>query len=198
MSKLQIGITGGIGSGKSYVSNIFKHLGIPVYDADSRAKWLMSHNQQVKNAIKKQFGEASYTEQGALNRKFLASRVFNDSDQVREINRIVHPAVGKDYKSWVKEHQEAPYLLKEAALMFESGAFRQLDHVIYVHAPRPLRHERIRQRDPQRTEKEIEAIMRKQLDEATFKDKSDFIIYNDEQQMLLPQVIKLHMLFTKN
>lgn len=191
---LQIGITGGIGTGKSFVCKIFKHLNIPVYDADSRAKWLMANNSKLKESIIKAFGEEAYTKEG-LNRKYLASKVFNDSDNVSKLNSLVHPAVGKDYQQWVKDNQESPYLLKEAALMFESGSYKQLDKVIYVHAPKELRLKRIKQRDPHRSEQEIEAIIKKQLSAEEMKERSDYIINNDEKEMLLPQVIELHNKF---
>lgn len=196
MSKpLQIGITGGIGTGKSFVCKIFKHLNIPVYDADSRAKWLMANDPQLKKSIIEAFGEEAYNKDG-LNRKYLASKVFNDSDNVSQLNSLVHPAVGRDYQQWVKENQDKPYLLKEAALMFESGSYKQLDSVIYVHASKELRLKRIKQRDPHRSEEEIEAIIKKQLSAEEMKDRSDYVINNDEKEMLLPQILELHEKFT--
>lgn len=191
---LQIGITGGIGTGKSFVCKIFKHLNIPVYDADSRAKWLMANDAGLKESIIDAFGEESYTE-GQLNRKYLANKVFNDSDNVSQLNKLVHPAVGRDYRQWVKESQNKPYLLKEAALMFESGSYKHLDKVIYVHAPKELRLKRIKQRDPHRSEAEIAAIIKKQLGADEMQRRSDYTIYNDEQQMLLPQILELHEKF---
>jgi len=193
---LQFGITGGIGTGKSFVCNIFKHLNIPVYDADSRAKVLMANNEKVREQIIEAFGAESYVD-GQLNRKYLASKVFNDSNEVSRLNAIVHPAVGQDYKQWVEQNSGAPYLLKEAALMFESGSYKFLDGVIYVHAPRDVRIERIKKRDPHRSEEEIKAIMSKQLSEKELKDRSDYIIHNDGEQMLLPQIIDLHQRLLK-
>ncbi|MTI20082.1 dephospho-CoA kinase [Fulvivirga sp. RKSG066] len=191
---LQIGITGGIGSGKSFVCSIFKKLGIPIYDADSRAKWLMANDENVKSQVIAAFGAKSYDENG-LNRQYLAAEVFNSSDRIKQLNAIVHPAVGSDYKNWVEANYNQPYLIKEAALMFESGSYRHLDAVIYVHAPSKLRKERVLKRDPQRTPSEIDAIIGKQLSEQELTERSDYIIYNDETKMLLPQIINLNEQF---
>lgn len=193
---LQIGITGGIGSGKSFVCNIFKHLGVPVYDADSRAKFLMNNDVELKQQLINAFGEKTFDESG-LNRTYLANQVFNNSDKVKELNALVHPAVGKDYKEWVSEQGDAPYVIKEAALMFESGSAKLLNKVIYVHAPEPLRIKRVKARDPQRTEESIKAIISKQLSAEEMRSRADFVIENDEKEMLLPQVISLHRLFLK-
>lgn len=193
---LQIGITGGIGSGKSFVCNIFKHLEIPVYDADSRAKRLMNTDAQLKQALVIAFGKETYSQSG-LNRAYLADKVFNDSDKVKELNAIVHPAVGNDYKAWVEQNQHKHYVIKEAALMFESGSAKLLDKVIYVHAPIDLRIARVKKRDPQRTEESIRAIISKQLSAEEMRSRADFVIENDEKEMLLPQVISLHQLFLK-
>jgi len=192
--QLHIGVTGGIGSGKSFVCNIFKHLSIPVYDADSRARWLMNNEASVKKAIVEAFGEKSYNENG-LNRPYLASEVFNSSDRVKQLNAIVHPAVGEDYKNWVKENSQASYLIKEAALMFESGSYKSLDKVIYVHADKDTRISRVQKRDPHRSVEEIKAIIAKQLSEEELFERSDFTIYNDESRMLLPQILELHRQF---
>ncbi len=197
MSKpLQIGITGGIGSGKSFVCNIFKHLGVPVYDADSRAKHLMNTDADLKQKLINTFGPETYNASG-LNRSYLAYQVFNDSDKVKTLNAMVHPAVGKDYAAWVSQQNQTQYVLKEAALMFESGSAKLLDKVIYVHAPVALRISRVMVRDPQRTEESIKAIMSKQLSAGELKAKADFIIENDEKQMLLPQIMALHQQFTQ-
>lgn len=188
---LQIGITGGIGSGKSTVSHIFSILGIPIYDADSRAKYLMAHNKDLKQAIQKAFGEEAYLKNGELNRSFLAAQVFSDSEKVKIINGLVHPEVAKDYLQWLSE-QKSPYVLREAALMIESGSHKLLDKLIAVFAPENLRIERVKKRDPQRSEAEIKAIIAKQLPEEEKLKLADFIIYNDEQHPLIPQVLALH------
>ena len=188
---LEIGITGGIGSGKSTVSHIFSILGIPIYDADSRAKYLMAHHEDLKQAIQKAFGKEAYLENGELNRGFLAAQVFNDGEKVKTINALVHPAVAKDYLQWLAK-QQSPYIVREAALMIESGSHKLLDILITVFAPESLRIERIRKRDPQRSEAEIRAIISKQIAEEEKLQLADFIIYNDEEHPLIPQVLALH------
>lgn len=191
---LEIGITGGIGSGKSTVSRIFSILGIPIYDADSRAKYLMTHQEDLKNAIRQTFGKEAYQENGELNRAFLASQVFNDNEKVKIINGLVHPEVAKDYQSWLSQ-QKSVYVVREAALMIESGAYKQLDKLITVFAPEELRIRRVQARDPQRSQAEIKAIMAKQIAEEEKLRLADFVIYNDEQHALLPQVLALHRRF---
>lgn len=195
---LQIGITGGIGSGKSLVCRIFQTLSAPVYDADSRAKWLMQHHPDVRNGIISAFGAAAYSPNGQLDRKYLASRVFTDGNQVSALNQLVHPHVGEDYANWVITHSHAPYVLKEAALLFEAGSYQTLDKIIVVHAPADLRIRRVRQRDPHRSEAEIRAIIAKQLPDEEKLRRADYVVYNDETQLVIPQVLKLHEEFNTN
>lgn len=194
-SILQIGITGGIGSGKSLICAIFHTLGIPVYDADLRARWILNNNSTLREEIIKAFGDESYTEENQLNRKYLAAQVFNNSDKVTLLNSLVHPNVGKDYENWVKAHQSYPYLVKEAALMFESSSYQALDKIITVYAPVELRIKRIQRRDTHRSEQEIRAIIGKQLPEEEKVQRADFVIYNDDKQVVIPQVLALHKQF---
>lgn len=191
---LQIGVTGGIGSGKSLVCRIFSTLGIAIYDADSRAKWITNNDISVKKAVIEHFGEEAYTAVG-LNRGFMAQKVFNNVDQLHILNGIIHPAVGKDYELWASE-QSSAYIIKEAALMFESGSYKMLDKVINVSAPIKLRIARVLKRDSFRTKDEVLAIINKQLSEEERSERSDYEIVNDEQQMLLPQVLALHDKFS--
>ena len=186
---LRVGLTGGIGSGKSTVARVFEVLGIPVYYADEAAKRLMNENEYLKQAIIKQFGEGVY-DKGQLNRKTLAAIVFNDPSKLELLNSLVHPATLHDAKAWL-EKQTTPYAIKEAALIFESGAQKFLDHVIGVSAPTPLRIQRTMQRDGI-TREEVLARMDKQIDDSIKMKLCDFLIKNDEQQMLLPQVLELH------
>ncbi|PKQ68583.1 dephospho-CoA kinase [Raineya orbicola] len=192
---LQIGITGGIGSGKSTVARIFQVLGIPVYDADSRAKAVMIQNDSLKKAIITNFGENAYLADGSLNRRFLAEQVFSDGEKTKLINSLVHPAVAQDYEQWLAHQQSTPYVIREAALMIESGAYRSLDKLIVVTAPEELRLQRIRTRDPQRSEAEIRGIIAKQMPEDEKLKFADFIIYNDEKHSLIEQVWALHKNF---
>ena len=189
---LRIGLTGGIGSGKSTVARIFEVLGIPVYDADSTSKRLMVENEELKNLIKNSFGKEAYID-GELNRKYLAEQVFNDSQKMALLNSFVHPATIKDAEEWMKK-QKAPYLIKEAALIFESGSQKQLDFVIGVKAPMTLRLQRTMQRDHV-SEDQVKARMDMQMDEEIKMRLCNYVIVNNEQQMLIPQVLELHEKF---
>ncbi|UJP65643.1 dephospho-CoA kinase [Mongoliitalea daihaiensis] len=188
---MTVGITGGIGSGKSTVAKIFSILGIPVYFADDRAKWLMSSHAPLKSAIITHFGEESYTSEGHLNRSYLANQVFNDPAKTALINSLVHPAVKKDFEQWISI-QHSPYILKEAALLFETGSYKELDMTINVSSPLIIRITRIMLRDPHRTEAQIHAIIDKQLPDEQKNALADFIIKNADNKLLIPQVLKIH------
>ena len=185
---LRIGLTGGIGSGKSTVAKIFETLGIPVYYADDASKKMMNENDELKKAIQKNFGEETYTD-GLLNRKLLSSLIFNNPEKLAILNSIVHPATIKDAADWMKK-QTAPYAIKEAALIFESGSQAQLDKVIGVYAPAAIRINRAMQRD-NTTRDEVISRMNKQVDEKIKMQLCDYVITNDEQELLIPQVLTL-------
>lgn len=186
---LRIGITGGIGSGKSTVAKIFETLGIPVYYADAAAKELMNSDLLLKEKIIKAFGEASYKE-GKPDRLFLSSQVFNNPGQRELLNAIVHPATIEHAEKWMQQ-QITPYAIKEAALIFESGAQKKLDYVIGVFSPEPLRILRTINRD-HITRDEVISRMNSQMEESIKMKLCDFVITNDEQELLIPQVIELH------
>ena len=190
MNRTKIGITGGIGAGKSIISRIFKLLGIPVYDADTRAKWLMNHDEELKKGIIRLFGNEAYTQEG-LNRTFIAGQTFRDQAKLDQLNGLVHPAVGHDYAKWEKE-QESPFTLKEAALLFEAGSYKDLDQIIVVSAPEELRIERVLKRDAHRSRKDIEAIISKQWPQEKKESKADFVIYNNGKSPVIPQVLSIH------
>ncbi|HEY3405841.1 MAG TPA: dephospho-CoA kinase [Ohtaekwangia sp.] len=194
-SPLQIGITGGIGSGKSLVCRIFACLGIPVYDADSHAKGIMTTDGILISQIKKEFGDLSYLGDGTLNRKHLSEVVFNDSRRLELLNKLVHPRVGYHYEQWVKEHKDYPYVMKEAALLLEAGSYKSLDKIIVVYAPLDLRIERVLKRDKHRVREQVEAIIKKQMPEEKKAEHADAIIRNDEQSLIIPQVLELHHRF---
>ncbi|TAD99774.1 MAG: dephospho-CoA kinase [Bacteroidetes bacterium] len=191
---IKIGITGGIGTGKSTVCLIFRQLGTPIYDADQRAKWLMTNNKLLKEEIIEHFGNESYLPNGELNRGYLANQVFQDQQKVALLNALVHPKVGQDMKNWANQ-QKKNYVLKEAALMIESGSYKELDKIILVDAPLDIRLKRIQKRDPQRTEQEILGIIAKQMPEEEKRKVADFIVLNDQTQLLIPQVLNLHKQF---
>jgi dephospho-CoA kinase len=194
---LQIGITGGIGSGKSLVCRIFSCLGIPVYDADRRAKALMTTDGILMSQIRKEFGDLSYDEEGNLNRTFLASTVFPNAEKLDRLNSLVHPRVGEDYNNWYKSVGNTPYVLKEAALLFESGSFNQMDKVIVVFAPVELRVKRVLSRDPHRTADQVRDIIKRQWPAEESMKRADYIVTNDESELLILQVISLHQKFVK-
>jgi dephospho-CoA kinase len=186
---LKIGLTGGIGSGKSTMAKVFETLGIPVYYADDAAKRLMNEDTALQLKIQEQFGEAAYTN-GQLNRKYIADIVFTSPEKLELLNAIVHPATLQDAEQWMQQ-QNTPYAIKEAALIFESGAQEHLDYVIGVYSSTPLRIQRTMQRDGV-TREEVIARIDKQLDENIKMRLCDFVITNDEQELLIPQVVALH------
>lgn len=190
MKALKVGITGGIGSGKSLICKIFSKLNIPIYDADSRAKWLTNNDPEIRKKVIAEFGKESFNENG-LNREYVASKVFNNPSRLKKLNSIIHPAVAVDYEAWVN-HQNTPYTIKEAALMFESGSYKMQDLIIAVSAPKELRISRVLSRDSFRSRKQIEDIIDKQISEEERIERSDFVVYNDESQLVIPQVIELH------
>ncbi len=191
---LQIGITGGIGSGKSLVCRIFSLLGVPVYDADSRAKSLMTTDGILVSQIRKEFGVLSYRADGGVNREYLAEHVFNDPERLKLLNSLVHPRVGEDFNRWVRE-QRSVYVLKEAALLFEAGSNTALNKIIVVSAPEELRISRTLQRDRHRTEQQVKDIIQNQLKEEEKLKLADYIVVNDESKPLIPQVLELHKQF---
>ncbi len=189
---LKIGITGGIGSGKSSVCEIFKTLGIPVYNADERARILMLKDPKIIKAIKSNFGVESYLPTGELNRKFLAQNVFNDENKLETINSIVHPSVAEDFERWSQNYRDHVYIMKEAALLVESGSYKMLDFLVTVTAPETLRIQRVLKRDQHRTEEDIRLIISKQLSDEEKMLKSKFRIINDDKSLLIPQVFEIH------
>jgi dephospho-CoA kinase len=189
---LKIGITGGIGSGKSIVSSIFKVLGIPVFDADAQAKNIMQTDDELKAAVIDLFGDASYY-QGQLNRKYIAEIVFKDPSQLEKLNALVHPATIKAGEEWAAK-QKSPYTIKEAALFFESGSAEGMDYIIGVYAPQHIRINRVMQRDGVSRE-EVLNRMKRQIQEEVKMRLCDFVIVNDDQRLLIPQVLQLHQQF---
>ncbi len=189
---LDIGITGGIGSGKSLICKIFNCLGVPSYDADSRAKSLMTTDGILVEGIKKEFGSLSYQADGSLNRTFIRSIVFKNREKLNKLNTLVHPRVAIDYNDWLDRHKELPYVIREAALLYESGTAKMLHKTIVVSAPELLRIKRVLKRDPQRTEDEVKRIIDNQMPESEKISKADFVIINDDSQMVIPQVLVLH------
>lgn len=188
----KIGITGGIGAGKSLICEVFQLLGIPNYPADYRAKWLQSNDPELKSKIAHHFGKEAYFENGDLNRDYLSKEVFGDDEKLKLLNSLVHPAVGKDFENWCAQHADKPYILKEAALLFETGSYKQLDATINVHASKELRLKRTLERDSQRTKESVLSIMKKQFPDEERMELADYVIYNDESKSVIKQVLELH------
>jgi dephospho-CoA kinase len=188
---LKVGITGGMGAGKSMVAEIFRTFGIPIYNADLMAKKLMDNHPALKESIRATFGEGSYID-GHLNRSFLAQTIFSSEENLARMNELVHPVVINDYENWHRAHSLKLYTIKEAALLFESGSYKDLDKIILVLAPLTIRLQRILLRDQHRTRADIENIMARQMNDKDKKKLADFIIINDEHKMVIPQVLDIH------
>jgi dephospho-CoA kinase len=191
---LKIGLTGGIGSGKTTVAQIFEVLQIPVYYADSAARDLMNGDEELKNKIIASFGTDAY-KNGKLDSSYLGAIVFPDAEKLKLLNSIVHPVTIRDSENWMQK-QKTPYAIKEAALIFEAGLEKYLDYVIGVTAPEPLRIQRVVDRDHTSTEKVLERL-HQQMDEKEKISRCDFVIENDGVSPLLPQVLAIHKTLLK-
>ncbi len=186
---LKVGLTGGIGSGKSTVAKIFEVLNVPVYYADAAARRLMHEDESLVGQIRALFGENAYLDK-KLNSEFIGTQVFSNQEKLEALNKIVHPATLADAEAWIKL-QQTPYIIKEAAILFESGADKQLDLVIGVYSPPELRIERIMKRDGSSREIILQKMSR-QMNEEEKMERCDFVLTNDEQSSLLSQVLELH------
>lgn len=186
---LTVGVTGGIGSGKSTVCRMFAVLGIPVFSSDDEGKRLLAEDPDVRNALIDAFGDAVFMD-GALDRKALGALVFNDRAALDRLNAIVHPAVRKAFARWA-EAQDAPYVINEAAILVETGAYKQLDHLIVVDAPEQQRIAWVMRRDSA-TEEQVRARMRNQTDDATRNAAAHSVIVNDGKTLVIPQVLAVH------
>jgi dephospho-CoA kinase len=190
---LRVGITGGIGSGKSTVCRIFESLGIPVYNADYWAKWLLSHDHVLKKSVIHIFGEEAYASNGDYDTQYVSRAVFSDPEKLSALNAVAHPAVEVHSRAWHSDKikEGYPYTLKEAALLVESGGYKQIDFLIVVTAPEPLRIKRVIERD-HTTEAQVRSRMQFQLPEMQKVMLADGIIVNDGQHSLVQQVWRLH------
>lgn len=186
---LKVGLTGGIGAGKSVVAKIFEVLGIPVYQADSAAKKGMETNVQLIQSIKEIFSDKAYTD-GRLNRKYIADIVFNDKEKLKQLNALVHPYTIQDGINWMNA-QSSPYAIKEAALIFESGSQGEFDHIIGVFAPVSVRVNRTIKRDHSSREA-IQERIENQIEDRIKMKLCDDVIINDDQHHIIPQVLAIH------
>ena len=186
---IKVGLTGGIGSGKTFVAKIFKTLEIPVYDSDTEAKKLYFRND-VRKKMTENFGNEVYLDNGQINKVYLSKIIFNDKNALKTVNSIIHPLVKEHFDNWVKQ-QDAPYIIKEAAILFESAAYKDMCKIISIIAPFELRIERVIKRDKTDKESIIKKINNQLPNEELIK-RSDYYIINDEKKALLPQIIRIH------
>ncbi len=189
----KIGVTGGIGSGKTVVCEIFRTLGVKVYNADMRAKEILNSDNSVRSQIIGSFGDDIYID-GFVDRKRLAAKVFNNPVELSKLNAIVHPAVTRDFENFAKDNQYETYIIKEAAILFESGTYKNLDSVVLVYAQPEIRIKRVLERD--KTDRDaVLARMKNQMDDTEKMQLSNYIIYNNDEVSLIKQVIELHNIF---
>jgi dephospho-CoA kinase len=191
-STLNIGLTGGIGSGKSTCAAIFKELGVPIYNSDDEAKRLMISDESLMAGLIEIFGQAAYLSDGKLNRSHLSSQIFNNKKLLQQMNALVHPAVRADAQRWVSAHQNKPYVIQEAAILFETGAYKAFDKMILVTAEEELRIDRVMKRD-NIDRASVLARISNQLPEQDKIGLADFIIYNDGSKGLITQIIEVHL-----
>jgi dephospho-CoA kinase len=189
-----IGLTGGIGSGKSTVARIFSMLNVPVYNSDEAGRKITNINPSVKSAIKEQFGAEMFDENNTLYREKLSAIVFNDSSALVKLNAIIHPAVAQDFKIWC-DNQSSPCVIKETAILFEHGLDKHLDGVIVVEAPDELRIKRVMHRNGI-TEEAVRNRIQQQLPQDELISRADWVIHNNEEQLLIPQVLEIYSRIT--
>jgi len=185
----KVGVTGGIGSGKSIICNVFHQLGIPVYQADIEARRLMGKTASIRNGLLRYFGGAVFQD-GQVNRRYLADRIFSDPDARTFVNSLVHPVVRSDFAAWVQTRSGTSYVIEEAALLFETGAWREFDYNILIEAAVETRIQRITRRDGIARE-DVLARMASQMDPVKARELSDFIIRNDVNDFVIPQVLRV-------
>jgi dephospho-CoA kinase len=186
----QVGITGGIGAGKSVVAKVFKSLGYPVYDADAAAKWCYANNLSLKNKVIDLFGAPSYHADGSLNRPFLAKQVFQNQEKLNQLNDLVHPAVKAHYQAWLQANKQSKLVFKEAAILMETSGYKQMDYTILVTAPIETRIARVIKRD-NTTKEEVHSRINKQWSDEQKRTYAYAEIVNDETALILVQILAL-------
>jgi dephospho-CoA kinase len=186
---IKVGITGGIGSGKSTVCKVFKVLGIPVFEADSVAKQFMNSDTELRNQLIRLYGTSVYLPDQTINRKYLAGIVFNNPSLLGELNKVVHPIVRKAFESWCYD-QHSPYVLHEAAILFESGFYKIMDKTITVVVSEEERIQRVMKRDKVSLEMVQQRIKNQWTDEERIK-LADFVIGNNEIELIIPQIVEI-------
>ena len=190
---IKVGLTGGIGSGKTTIARIFMQLGVPIYFSDTRAKYLMQNNKFLQESLISLFGSKVFTN-GLLNRSYISSIVFSNPEELVKLNTLVHPFVEKDFQYWLAS-KNTKYVLKEAAILFEAGADKFLDHVILVESPEDLKISRVILRDGI-TREEVLMRMGKQWSDDKKRTNADYIIFNNEKCSLINQILRLDSIFS--
>tara|TARA_B100001173_G_scaffold217591_1_gene188126 strand:- start:2418 stop:3035 length:618 start_codon:yes stop_codon:yes gene_type:complete len=190
-SPFLVGITGGVGAGKSLICKILNTLGVPIYLSDGRAKVLMNNNEDLKKEIINNFGIESY-KNNKIDNQFLSNKIFENNSHRLKINSLVHPFVKEDFHFWIKKNSNNDYLVKESALIIESESYKELDFLIYVSAERNIRIKRVLQRDREKNEDDIVKIIKTQMDVKKAINFCDEVIDNNENNLLLPKVLKIH------
>jgi dephospho-CoA kinase len=185
---IKLGITGGIGSGKSIVANILAQMLIPIYEADKAAKNIVENNFEIKTQIIDLLGVESYDQNNCYNKAYVAKKVFDNNELLSKLNAIVHPAVASDFENWLKQNKSSKIVAKEAAIMSKNAG---LDKILFVSAPIDLRIERVLARDSQRSREQIMSIIEKQKSEEEYTKIADFIIVNDDKTLLMPQILEV-------
>jgi dephospho-CoA kinase len=191
---LKIGVTGGIGSGKSIVCEMFQLLGVPVYNADEQAKKLVNSDPQIIDTLTKKYGQDIYNK-GVIDKKRLAGIIFNNKVELKFVNETIHPRVFAHFDEWLELNNDDAYIIKEAALLFESGSYKDLDKIILVTAPEEIRIKRVVERD-QTNEVEVKRIIESQMSENEKQKKSNYIINNDNTVLIIPYILEMHNEFT--
>lgn len=193
---LKVGLTGGIGSGKTLIGSIFNHIGIPVFNADLESKNILNTDIEIIKYLKNKFGDDIYSSEG-INRKKLASIIFNNEKLLTEVNSIIHPKVREYFANWINNFKSASYVINEAAILFESGVYKDMDITINIYADELLRINRVVKRDKTNVEA-VKSRIKNQLSDKERIDLADFTIYNDGNKMILPQVLEIHNEILKN
>ena len=187
---LKVALTGNIGSGKTLICRFFEILGVPVFYADSEAKKLYE-NKNILLKVKQEFGDEILTSQGNLNKTLLAEKIFTNKENLKKINGIIHPEVFKIFEEWAGNQKNKPYVIQEAAILFETGGYKRFDRTILVYAPEEMLIERVVKRDGL-SRQEVLNRLQNQMDQEHKKQLADYLILNDNSQLLIPQILKLH------
>ena len=189
MKPKTLGITGGIGSGKSTICRVFKVLGVPVFDADAVAKNLLNTDDEIRQGLINLFGNDIYTPEGSVDRKMLAEIIFNNENHLNKVNSLVHPKVRNEFYKW-RDQQKAPYIIHEAAILFESGFYKMMDQVLLITAPEKDQIERVMKRDGV-TEDQVRERMKRQMPNNEKQELADMVLVNDNKSLLLPEIIEI-------